>query len=363
MNELDVRLGLQQRVLPEYRVPFIETLACAATRGLSVFAGQPRRIESIKTESNLGCAGFVNANNLHLGTGGFYTCVQTNFLDWLNQWQPEALIVEANPRYLSTPHAIRWMHSKHRPVIGWGLGAGQSSGLEAALRRRFLHSLDAIIAYSQTGAEQYRMLGIPAERVFVAANAVALKPSQPPLQRPPTFKDGKPVLLYVGRLQVRKRLDVLIRACALMPETQRPRLVLVGDGPAREELEALAAAVYPATEFQGAHHGAELAPFYAAADLFVLPGTGGLAIQQAMAQSLPVLVGEADGTQSELVRPENGWILNEMTPERLALAICEALQDLPRLRKMGEASHRIVSEEVNIEQMVASFVTAIRSVL
>lgn len=363
MKELNLRLGLQQRVLPEYRVPFVEALACTAGKGLSVFAGQPRQIETIKTETNLSCARYIDAHNLHLGTGSFYTCVQTNFLDWLNEWQPELLIVEANPRYLSTPHAIRWMHGKHRPVIGWGLGTSRATGLEAALRRRFLHSLDAIIAYSQTGAEQYVRQGVAPERVFIAANAVAARPETPPLQRPLAYAADRPSLLYVGRLQIRKRLDVLIEACALLPESLHPHLVIVGDGPARGELEALAAKKYPNTKFAGAHHGDELEPYYAAADLFVLPGTGGLAIQQAMAHSLPVLVGEADGTQSELVRAENGWVLREMTPKNLAAALGEALSNLPRLRKMGEASYRIVADEVNIEKMVESFTEAIRSVL
>ena len=71
--------------------------------------------------------------------------------------------------------------------------------------------------------------------------------------------------------------------------------------------------ITPQHEFPGAKHGQELEPYFAAADLFVLPGTGGLAVQQAMAHALPVLVGEADGTQSNLVRPANGWILTHPT--------------------------------------------------
>jgi hypothetical protein len=67
-------------------------------------------------------------------------------MQWLEECQPGALIVEANPRYLITPQAVRWMHAHHRPVIGWGLGAPRSRTLQNALRYRFLQSLDAIIA-------------------------------------------------------------------------------------------------------------------------------------------------------------------------------------------------------------------------
>jgi glycosyltransferase involved in cell wall biosynthesis len=363
MNKISVRLGLQQRVLPEYRAAFFDALAAASSEGLSVFAGQPQKKESITTFEELQVAKFVSANNLHLLQGGFYSCVQTNFSIWLEQWQPGALIVEANPRYLSTPNAIRWMHAHRRPVIGWGLGAPKSRGLESALRKRFLYSLDAVISYSKTGAEQYIAAGIDPKRVFIAPNAVAPMPTHPPLERPDKYIDDRPVLLYVGRLQTRKRLDVLIHACAALPDSIQPRLILVGDGPDRSRLEHLAAQVYPRTEFPGSLHGAALHPYYAAADLFILPGTGGLAVQQAMANALPVIVGEADGTQVELVREENGWIVSDPGTEALAFTIQEALQDLPRLRRMGLASYHIVANEINLERMVAVFVEAVNSVL
>jgi len=95
----------------------------------------------------------------------------------------------------------------------------------------------------------------------------------------------------------------------------------------------------------------------------VLPGTGGLAVQQAMAHSLPVIVGRADGTQGELVRPENGWVLPDDSQPTLTAAIRQALSDLPALRNKGLASYRIVAEEVNIESMVETFTRAVESVL
>src|SRR6185369_11044416 len=90
----------------------------------------------------------------------------------------------------------------------------------------------------------------------------------------------QPVILFVGRLQARKRVDYLLRACAEMES--KPRLLIVGDGPERAALESLAKDVYPSAEFIGAKHGAELKPYFEQADLFVLPGTGGLAVQEAM---------------------------------------------------------------------------------
>ncbi|HEY9087318.1 MAG TPA: hypothetical protein VIO36_04060, partial [Anaerolineaceae bacterium] len=128
MNAIAPRLGVQQRVLPSYRAPFFDALAAACSRGLSVFAGQPRAEEAIDTRAELRLARLASARNIHLGRGGGYLCYQRGLLGWLRSWDPEALIVEANPRYLSTPAAVRWMHSRGRAVIGWGLGAPPPGG-------------------------------------------------------------------------------------------------------------------------------------------------------------------------------------------------------------------------------------------
>jgi glycosyltransferase involved in cell wall biosynthesis len=136
-------------------------------------------------------------------------------------------------------------------------------------------------------------------------------------------------------------------------------MVIVGDGPDRARLEALAVKIYPQTVFTGALYGADLAEEFISADLFVLPGTGGLAIQQAMSYGLPVIAAEADGTQADLVRPGNGWQISPNDLQALHSSLAMALANLESLRRMGAESYRIVSEEVNLETMVAVFLQAL----
>ncbi len=361
------KLALQQRVLPAYRAAFLEELAVSCQGGLSVFAGAPLDVEGITPVYTLDRAELVQARNWHVKdpSSPFFLCWQGGFLRWLEETQPDALVVEANPRYPVTRLAIRWMHRRGRPVVGWGLGAPPLSCRLAKLRRwerlSLLRSLDVVIAYSHTGAEQYLELGLPAERVFVASNAADSAPSAPPPIRSSRFIESASVL-FVGRLQSRKRLDLLLQACARLPVNLQPRLVIVGDGPARAEFETLARQVYPRAGFAGARHGAELEPYFQAADLFVLPGTGGLAVQQAMARALPVIVAQGDGTQEDLVRPTNGWQVPPDDLEALTLTLLTALSDVTRLRQMGLESYRIVKEEVNIQAMVRAFVEALNQV-
>jgi len=361
MMRFSGRLALQQRVLPNYRAPFFDLLASACDGGMSLFTGLPRPVEGITTTDELQIANYQLGKNIHFFSGSFYLCYQLDLIDWLKNWKPDALIVEANARYLSTPAAVKWMHGRGKPVIGWGLGApplsGPLAGFRQARRLSFLKQFDALIAYSQRGADEYAALGFPCEKIFIAHNSVSRMPASAPDRRPQTV--DRFTILFVGRLQARKRVDSLLKACAQLEP--KPDLVIIGDGPEREALQSLAKEIYPSAEFLGARHGTELKPYFAEADLFVLPGTGGLAIQEAMSYGLPVIVAQGDGTQDDLVRTGNGWQIPPDNFGALVSTMKDALSDVARLRRMGEESYRIVKEEINIEKMVEAFVTALNS--
>jgi len=255
------------------------------------------------------------------------------------------------------------MHRSGRPVIGWGLGAPPLSGPLAQLRhlqrKNFVRQFDSLITYSQPGAREYAQLGFPEEKIHIAVNAVTPSPAHPLPTRKMLPEGGNARVLFVGRLQERKNLDNLMHACSKLASFRQPQLVIVGDGPERQQLESLAIQIYPDTTFTGALFDHALAEQFRAADLFVLPGTGGLAIQQAMSYGLPVIAAEADGTQADLVRPENGWQIPPNDIQALTKTLDKALADISGLRAMGKESYRIVSEEINLEKMVAVFIEAL----
>lgn len=369
------KVGIQQRVVPGYRTVFFDALAESCERGLSLFAGSVHDRESIQSIDQLERAKFFPGKNRHFMKveSQYYFLWQEGLIEWLEDWHPDVLVVEANPRYLSTRRAVQWMHKRGRPVIGWGLGApvidDRSSLLGRLInnwqrnsRAKFLQQMDALIAYSNRGAEEYRALASPNQRIFVAMNAVTKRPSGE-IQKKTAHSHTPLNVLFVGRLQHRKRIDNLLHACSKIPDALQPNLRIVGDGPARREFQQLARSVYPSAEFPGELHGSELDTFFTEADLFVLPGTGGLAVQQAMTHGLPIIVAAGDGTQEDLVKPSNGWLIPVDDELALKEALLDALSDPDKLIKMGASSYKIVQDEINVDQMVKVFVEALSSVM
>ena len=347
---------LQQRVLPDYRAPFFDALAGRCDGGLSVFAGMPRPDESIRAAAPLTQARWMRAENRQLFGGRLALFTQSGVLEWLARERPDVLVLEANPRYLGNLTARRWMHAAGKPVVGWGLGAPPTSGLRGWFRRSYLDGFDAWIAYSTLGAAQYRALGFPSERIFVAPNAATPAPRQMPERQPGR---GRPLrLLFVGRLQERKRLDLLFEACSELDP--RPEILIAGDGPDRARLEALAASTLSDVSFLGDLRGEALDAAYARADLFVLPGTGGLALQQALAAGLPAVAAQGDGSQQDMVTPDNGWLVrpDDLAELRAALERAMGLKD-DQLRAMGAASFRLAQTRFNLDAMTDAFVVAL----
>ena len=126
---------------------------------------------------------------------------------------------------------------------------------------------------------------------------------------------ASPIFLYVGRVAVEKNLDAFLSLD--LPGTK----VIVGDGPARSELERR----YPQARFLGALAGEDLARVYASADVFVFPSladTFGIVLLEALASGLPIAAFPVTGPLDVIGASGCGildWDLRQAALEALAL--------------------------------------------
>jgi len=164
------------------------------------------------------------------------------------------------------------------------------------LVRRVYRRFDATVAASDSTAEDLGAMGISG--VHTVGLGVQLETFRPYPQaeridwRTHGVPDGVPVAFYAGRFCAEKRLDVILQGHALLPEEERPHLVLVGGGPHRKRHEELARRREGLTVLPYMDDRATLARHYASADFYLATGPGetfGLSIAEAMACGLPVV--------------------------------------------------------------------------
>jgi phosphatidylinositol alpha-1,6-mannosyltransferase len=155
---------------------------------------------------------------------------------------------------------------------------------------------------------------------------------------------GAPVALYVGRLVGVKSVDTLLRAFQgvqrLLPDAG---LAIVGDGPLRGSLQGMAGALgLRHVTWGGFVQPADLARYYAAADLFALPSYDepwGVVVMEAMACGLPVVLSERVGCARDLVAAgENGSVVPWNETNAWSTALATILADARLRRKMGACS-------------------------
>lgn len=241
-------------------------------------------------------------------------------------------------------------------------GGPIGSGVQRAAWRwlRHFHSAaDLTLAPSTAALADLAAHGVPRARLW--QRGVDLEAFRPQLRaqddaaalRAVLAPAGEVVIGYVGRLAPEKECHRLA-TIADLPGTS---LMVVGDGPARREVEQQ----LPRASFLGYRSGAELAAAYAACDIFVHTGTRetfGQTLQEAMATGLPV-VAPARGGPLDIVRPGvTGLLFDPDRPQALREAVGSLVAD-PRARaRMGAAGRRVVSERTwpaMTEQLVAHY--------
>lgn len=143
------------------------------------------------------------------------------------------------------------------------------------------------------------------------------------------------VVTCVGRLAPEKNLGTLVAAFdAIRRSHPRARLVLVGDGPMRKELQARC----PDAVFAGLRIGADLATHYASADLFLFPSvteTFGNVTTEAMASGLAVVAFDYAAAQGLIRHGENGALVPFDDSAAFVATAARTAADLANCRVLG----------------------------
>lgn len=246
---------------------------------------------------------------------------------------------------------------------------------------------DAIIALCRVARDEIAGLDIPPPKIHIIPNGIDLE-RYPLLPHP--GPEHPPTILYVGRLEPIKGVDVLLRAFARVREAMpTARLVLAGDGRLRADLERQARALgLPLGRGEGNSEAgaganekgpagtveflglcADPRPLYAAAHALVLPSrTEGMSnvLLEAMASGR-ACVATAVGGNPDLLDPddlrtkadektregvfmaENGVLIPPENPEALAEAVLMILRNPDTARRLGESARKWLADHCSLD--------------
>ena len=130
--------------------------------------------------------------------------------------------------------------------------------------------------------------------------------------------DNTKVLISVGRMAPEKNLDQVLKTYEALKSTgQAFKLVMVGDGPLKEQFQKR----YPEIIFSGMLSQINLAAYYASSDLFIFPSqteTFGNVTLEALASGIPVLAFDCAAARDWVQTGVNGWLIAENNPEGFA---------------------------------------------
>jgi glycosyltransferase involved in cell wall biosynthesis len=226
---------------------------------------------------------------------------------------------------------------------------------------------DAVVAVSN-GLREFALKTSPDLPIEVIPNAIELSVFTPPLHR--RNGDGPVYLLFVGRFNAFKNVEMLIETAACLKERgiHNFELQLVGEGERRATIERLISekGLTKYVRLLGWIDRAGLIERYRQADLFVtattwegMPNT----VLEGMACGLPVVATRASGLE-ELVRDGvNGYLVNINDPAMLAERLAELINNPYERKRMSKESRRIAEQEFAWEYIAEAYVKIYQRIL
>jgi glycosyltransferase involved in cell wall biosynthesis len=376
-----IRTIVVQPTLASYRVPVYRELAARPQIDLRVWFGEQKAIHNATPDGFVAEAKPIHTWNF-AGQEALWHSAQ---IEAAGQADADAIVLGWSSRYLSLGPALRRARRAGKSVVLWGHGVSKR---ENAFRRwnrnRIARYATALLFYDEVNAQAAISHGIPADRVFVAPNALdqtainaarshwLAHPDELAAFRQTHELVGRKVLLFVSRLTPENRLELLIEAVRLL-KSDHPEVlaVLVGGGAEETVIRGRIreAGVEDYFKLVGPIYDQhDLAPWFLSAEAFAYPSTIGLSLLHAFGYGLPVVTNDnvvGHGPEIVAFQPDpdrpgaNGLAYRNGDAADFAAKLGRLLNDRSLRDHLAEGAYQTVELKYNVRNMVNGMVAAI----
>jgi len=252
----------------------------------------------------------------------------------LRRIKPDLIHVQS---ILMVLHALLIRTLLRKPVVVSGRGSDiyLASGFDKFIYKLTLARVDAVTA--QTNDMKGAIQRLCPRDIFIIPNGVDIdrfsRISKEKAQTELNMKGNEKILLFVGRLNLIKGVRYLIEAADIIKQKcENARLLIVGDGEERQNLEELARKLNLSQyiSFIGQVPHETVAEYMAASDLFILPSLSEgfpVTILEAMAAGLPIVTTGVRGMPEIVKEGENGFLVEPQNPKQIAEKALLLLED------------------------------------
>ena len=374
------RIAFVTNIIPPYRVTFYQKLCrrvpaeWLVIRGRSIVGAGRTGVDTIAEVPE------IVIENHECRIGPLTLRWQSGALAAVRKFHPELLILLGISGTISNWILLVWAKVNRVPVLMWACGweSQKPNSCAFQLKRfiavRYFGAADQLLLYSSKGADYLAQLLGRQSNIDICYNGIeidALQKTEGSVRARAAALRGRcaddtVVILFVGAMLEEKRIDLLLMAYENLARAgSNVRLWLVGDGPERARLERLAADITIGSVTFYGRIVEQVDEYFAAADIVVLPGLGGLALNQAMFWERPCIVSEADGTEDDLiVDGESGLRFapgDEMSLTRALRALCARSPN--ERAAMGRKARERIEGLSNVNIMVKTFSSTIETIL
>lgn len=287
----------------------------------------------------------------------------------LIRWNPHIIIIEGSNNMLNNIFIFLYCKLFSIKYIWWGIG--QVPGRKNSIYRKILTPARKLIirhaaccfAYCSLSAKYFATI-TSSHKIKIIPNSIdnetieieikkITKKDKEDLRKKLRISEDSIVLLFVGVLEKNKRLNIFLDALKILKDRKyKVEGIIIGSGNAEDYYREYAKRLNISNcQFLGKIiNGVNI--YFQIADMFVLPGRGGLAINQALINGLPVICNTpADGTELDMIENgENGILVESMDVPKLVKAL-ENIIENKRYLKMGANALKLIKKSFNINNM------------